>query len=206
MARVPRTEEERQQVLAERPPAWEYLYFAGQLLYEREKVEEKYRDHEIRYAPSTGEIVEEDEVFDYIGIKATDAQNLAQKLQQLVTNEDARERAFGAPGEPGDPDRIAHLANRWNSVYEEFIDWAARLRGVSVDSSFRPLLELLARYAEKPVEQYREFVDRFVSQADELPAVIAAGGQPQLSVSLHLSIDEDAARAFEAELEKVASL
>ena len=51
ITRVPRTEAERQQVLLARPDYWEFLYFAGQLLHERNSVEAKYRDHELRYAP-----------------------------------------------------------------------------------------------------------------------------------------------------------
>ena len=50
ITRVPRTEVETRQVLRSRAVGWEYLYFAGQLLRERNKVEVKYRDHEIRYA------------------------------------------------------------------------------------------------------------------------------------------------------------
>lgn len=57
ITRVPRAEAERQQVLLVRPPAWEYLYFAGQLLHERNNIEAKYRDHKIHYARSTGEVV-----------------------------------------------------------------------------------------------------------------------------------------------------
>jgi serine/threonine protein kinase len=51
LTQVPRTEVERQQILLVRPAYWEFLHFAGQLLYERESVEAKYLDHELRYAP-----------------------------------------------------------------------------------------------------------------------------------------------------------
>ena len=36
------------------------------------------------------------------------------------------------------------------------MDWAASLRGASVPSEYDNLLELLARYADGPVEQYRD--------------------------------------------------
>ena len=57
---------------------------------------------------------------------ADDSQRLVSKLSMLLNDEAALERAFGAPGQAGDPDMLAHLAMRWNSVYEEFFDWAAR--------------------------------------------------------------------------------
>ena len=66
ITRVPRTEAERQQVLLARPLGWEFLYFAGQLLYERNSVEAKYRDHEIRYASRSGEVVTGEEIVSYV--------------------------------------------------------------------------------------------------------------------------------------------
>ena len=47
----------RRQVLLARPDYWEFLHFAGQLLHERNSVEAKYRDYELRYAPMSGEVV-----------------------------------------------------------------------------------------------------------------------------------------------------
>jgi TIR domain len=155
ITRVPRTEAERQQVLLVRPSAWEYLYFAGQLLHERNKVEAKYRDQKIHYARSTGEVVRPADIVSYINRMANDSQRLVSKLSMLINDEAAMERAFGAPGQVGDPDMLAHLAMRWNSAYEELFDWAARLRGSSVPSQYHNLLELLARYMDGPVEQYR---------------------------------------------------
>ncbi len=47
---APRIEVERQQILIDRPQAWEHLYFAAQLLHELKNAEPKYNDHEIGYA------------------------------------------------------------------------------------------------------------------------------------------------------------
>ena len=57
LTQVPRTEAERQQILLVRPAYWEFLHFAGQLLHERDSVEAKYLDHELRYAPMSGEVI-----------------------------------------------------------------------------------------------------------------------------------------------------
>ena len=129
ITRVPRTEAERQQVLLVRPRAWEYLYFAGQLLHERNKIEAKYRDHKIHYARSTGEVVRPADIVGYISRMASDSERLVSKLSMLVNDEAALERAFGAPGQAGDPDMLAHLAMRWNSVYEEFLRLGRQAEG-----------------------------------------------------------------------------
>jgi hypothetical protein len=203
ISRVPRTEVERQQVLLMRPGGWEYLYFVGQLLHERNNVEGKSRDHEIHYAPASREVVERSDIVSFISLRANDAQSLMGKLSDLVNSRVARERAFGPDGQPADPERLAHLAKRWNSVYEEFMDWAARIRGVSAPSEFRNLLELLARYADPPVEQYRGFVDEFVAKVDALPAALAAGETVRLEISLTLSLPDEVTKPYKDEFDRL---
>jgi len=202
ISRVPRTEIERQQVLAERPPGWEYLYFAGQLLHERDVVEAKYHDHEIRYTPPTGEFVDAERVMDYLHRSLIEIGNLAANFN-IIMDAEAQERAFGAPGEPGDTDRLAHLAKRWNGLYEGFMDWAARLRGVSVHDDFRQAFELLARYADDPVITYRIFVDDFVSQIDNLPAAITAGEPIHVDMTLTFVIPREVSKAYDAEFKRL---
>jgi hypothetical protein len=199
---VPRTEAERQQVLLERPPGWEFLYFAGQLLHERDAVEGKYRDHEIRYAAPTGMLVREDGIPDYMSTAVDDVRRLIETLN-LVINPAVQERAFGAPGQSGDADRIAHMAKRWNGIYEEFMDWAARLRGVSAPSKFHELLELLARYADGSVQNYREFVNDFVAQIDRLPSAIAAKEPVQIEMAIVVEVGDEVSEAYHAEFDRV---
>ena len=199
ITRVPRTEAERQQVLLVRPPAWEFIYFAGQLLHERNSVEAKYRDHEMHYALTTEEVVRRADIAGYISRKTSDASRLASRISMLLNDRTAQERAFGAPGQAGDPDRLAHLAKRWNSVYEEFMDWAASLRGVSAPHEYHHLLELLARFADGPVEQYRMFVDEFVAKVDAVPATMATGNEVRLEMSLVVFIPDEVKATYQAE-------
>jgi TIR domain len=203
ITRVPRTEAERQQILLVRPPAWEYLHFAGQLLHERNKAEAKYRDHKIHYARPTGEVVRPADIISYISRMLSDSKLLASKLSMLVNDEAALERAFGAPGQAGDPDMLAHLAMRWNSVYEEFFDWAARLRGSSAPDEYHELLELLARYVNGPIEQYRGFVDEYVEGVDQVPAAIAAGNKISLELHIVISIPPEVTTAYGAEFDRL---
>ena len=188
ITQVPRTEAERQQVLLTHPDYWEFLHFAGQLLHERDNVEAKYRDHELRYAPMSGEVVvggvavnyiehldDAKTILLYINQRSNDAMNLARKISDLFNDEAARERAFGAPGEDGDPERLTHLAKRMNNVYEQFLDLAASLRGASVPPEFQKLLELAARFTDSPVKEYRRFVDEYVAQANMLLEDYKAG-------------------------------
>jgi hypothetical protein len=203
ITQVPRSEAQRQQVLLLRPQAWEHLYFAAKLLHERNKIEPKYRDHEIHYSRSTGEVVKPAGVASYISSMINDCQLLIGKLSKLVNDEVALERALGKPGEAGDPEVIAHLAMRWNSIYEEFLDWAASVRGSRVPSGYLNLIELMSRYMDGPISQYREFVDEFVEKIDELPAATAAGRVLSIELHLILSIPSETVRAYNAEWDRV---
>jgi len=159
------------------------------LLYERNSVEVKYLYHKIHYASLSGEVVTgEDAVsfVEYIKQRHEDAMSLAIKMSGLINDTAALERAFGAWNQEGNPERLAHLAKRWNSVYEEFMDWATSVRGVSAPREFRNLLELATRFADEPVEKYRRFVDEYVAEVDALPAAIAAGEPVRLQASLVL--------------------
>lgn len=70
------------------------------------------------------------------------------------------------------------------------MDWAASLRGASVTSEYDNLLELLARYADGPVGQYRTFVDEFVAKIDKVPAALIAGDELHLEIALVVSIPD----------------
>jgi hypothetical protein len=205
ITRTPRSEAERQLVLAEQPPGWEYLYLAGHLLHERELIEPKFRDFEVGYAAPAGRsILDPLEFVEFLQLHMNEALRIT-RAQEQVMSQDAQQRAFGAPGEPGDPERIAHLARLWNSLYEGFLDWSATLRGLAVPTEFARAAELLARYAEGPVATYREFVDSLVASVDEIPEALAKGESLSVSLVWELAIAPDVATAYDEEVTRLRS-
>jgi hypothetical protein len=199
---VPRTADEQRQLLMQRPPAWEFMLYASVLLLRRAALEEKWRDNEIRYARRTGKYMDQETAIDYLTSAAHDAMMIADGLNRVLDS-DAQNSAFGAPGEPADPARIEHLAMRLISVYEEFLDWAANLRGVGVPSQLQNALELAARLAELPARQIREFVDYYVAQVEQIPEQLLRGEPVRLEMTLKIDIDDDALSAFTNELERL---
>lgn len=57
-------------------------------------------------------------------------------------DQSAQLAAFGAPGEPGDPSAIEHLAERTIIAYETMMDWAAELRAIEPPPPFERMYEL----------------------------------------------------------------
>jgi serine/threonine protein kinase len=205
---VPRTEAERQQVLLARDIGWEFLYFAGQLLYERDSAEGKYRDRKITDTSVSIEAATAEDVVGYVNLitqRFYDARSLASSIYNFINMNDkaAMNRAFGAAYEEGDPERLAQLAKRWNSFYERFLDWAASLRTFNAPSELRTLLDLAARFADEPLEKYRRFVDEYVAQVNQFPAAIAAGAPLSIEASLTLCGPEGVTRDYQAELNRI---
>jgi hypothetical protein len=200
--RTPRNAAELDSLLTSRPAAWEYLYFAGVLRLERDALDPKLHDCEMHYAGPSGERVEDQDAIGYLQRSLDDLQGRLASLQALFDPQ-VQERAFGAPGQAGDAARIHQLAVRWIEVYEGMLDWAARLRGVSTSSTFRPLFESLARLVDEPVHAYHDFVDAFLRRLDESLPRLVAGEAVDLQLSLTLDADKDALAAFTAELERV---
>ena len=155
ITRVPRTEAERQQVLLARDDYWEFFYFAGQLLYERDSAEVEYRNREIRYSSLNAGVATARDILKYFNERLEEAMSLANSIHTTINLNDkaAMEYAFGAPGQEGDPERLSQLAKRFNSFYLGFLDWAASLRSINVPSELQNLLELATRFADEPLEK-----------------------------------------------------
>jgi hypothetical protein len=114
---------------------------------------------------------------------------------------------MGEPGEPGDADRILHFGQRMTSAYAGLIAWAARVRGASRSELFDRAFELLAQFADGPIEQYRAWVNEIVDTTDRKLAEIADGREPTgtVTITLTLEIGDGGVEAFSEELERVGS-
>ena len=170
--RAPRTSRELAQVLAQRPPGWEYLYFAGCLRVGLDALAPKYRDHEVSH-PTAATWVTMEGAPDFMQGAIGEIRRIVGSLTNLFDPAN-QERAFGAPGQAGDPERIEHLAARMTSAYEGLMQWASRIRGVTRPAELDDLFDNLARFADQPIREYRAFVDEIVTQFDRIPGAIAA--------------------------------
>ena len=200
--KVPRTAEEMQLLLEERPPGWEYWLWAGALKLGLERREPKYRDHVSGYSESTGQLIDNQVDFlEYTQLETQEGLHLSQNFAAILS-EETQTAAFGLPGEPGDPDRIVHMAERFLGVYEGFLDWAARLRGVPVTGEHaRTSLRALADTATENVEELRAAVGRVVAWADDLNAPRPEGEMHALQMTVTLTLDEALMETFRRERE-----
>jgi hypothetical protein len=200
--RAPRTSRETDEIRSERPRGWEYLYFAGVLTVAKDALEGAYLDHEMGYADPSGVHVADDDAGPFLQAKLAEVRALIGTLSRVMAPE-VQERAIGAPGEPGDPDRIKRLAERWTSIYGGLLTWAARLRGTARGEEFDVAFELVARMAEGPIVEYRRFVDDYVAFADGIPAALASGTPHILTRTLMLEIPDGLTGELSAEIDRL---
>ena len=188
--RVPRTLDEEARLLQGRQDGWEYLYFAAVLRRELNALEPKYHDHEIGFAaPQPGAVLDAQECLVLFSAANREVLTLMGNVERIFSPA-AKENAFGPLGEPGDPERIDHLASRIIAVYEGLLDWAARIRGTPVEDNFVPAVNVLSRFVGLPILQFREFVEKVVADIDRLPTMLlSSDDQPPITLTFELKLD-----------------
>ncbi|MGZ4372643.1 MAG: hypothetical protein ACXVRQ_10655, partial [Gaiellaceae bacterium] len=130
-----------------------------------------------------------------------DAAVIVDKMMLHFTPE-SQERTFGKLGESGDPQRIIEFAEGIVDAYSELLDWSARLRASGVPERFRRIFDIASEYADLPLRQVREYIDRVVDELDGLPAALREGRPITLVLTLTLSIDDEVQQRFSRELER----
>jgi hypothetical protein len=201
---VPRTVEEQAGLLSARPGGWENLLFAGALLQQRDRLEPKWRDHELRLpGPDRARFGDEREALAHIQSEIAALRITVESVNRLF-DPAAHEKAFGAPGEAGDAAQIEHIASRIMSTYEQIIDWAAALRSCAVPEAYERLYELVPQMADEAVAATRAFVDELVAETSRIPAFLEEPEPKEtleIRVTLVLTIAEEVTEAVSAELD-----
>ncbi|MER7556789.1 TIR domain-containing protein [Nocardioides sp. NPDC126508] len=191
--RVPQTPDELQDLITLRPDFWEFWLYAGTLKLGIKALEGKYLDYEMGYAKPTGRSYKGRDAYEFLRSTNTNALALINSFNTVLDG-DAWVRAFGLPGEPGDPERIQHMAQRLLDVYEGFLDEAARLLGSTVPDSFRRAQSAAAKYGKDPIEKIRALVTEFAETANRLPEMSAEHDDDQngpLKVTMKITVDLD---------------
>lgn len=197
--RVPETQADIDLLLAIRPHWWEYWLYAGALRVGLDALEGKYRDYEMGFAPQTGETHFGRDAFEFLRAVPVRALNLLSNFNAIF-HSDVQSRAFGEPGQPGDADRILHLAQRFLDVYESFLDEAARIRGTALPGEFEDAQRAAAEYGANAVRQIREFIAECIESVNSLPELAeghSEDGEPlTLTLVIELTVDDEVSARF----------
>ena len=199
--RVPRTAQEVGLLLEQRPAAWEYLLWVSALQSGLDALEDKYRDFELEYAPTSGPYLTDEDGVVFIRSKMAAMAATTASIEKLLTPA-VQDGAFGAPGEPGDPDRIFHLAKRIVGVYEKLLDSASELRSIeSTDDDLHAVADALAHYVDQPVAAIREVVADLTTGLEGVGEKLGSGEHVSITPTLTFTIPDEVQQRFNDALE-----
>jgi hypothetical protein len=204
---IPSTREEQEQVIVERPDYWEYRLFAGLLMRGRLDLEGKWQDQQLRLPGGARRDIGYESPLGFLNRELDWLQRQLSALGRLF-DPVAIEQAFGKPGEPGDPRRIEHLAQRLIEAYEAMMDWAAEIRNTNAPAEYADIVELYSRLADGPVRQVRDFIQEIADQTTRLPILALDGTEENpvvVKFTLTLSLEEGLEEEIPAALARVTA-
>lgn len=202
--RVPRNDSGRLELLASRPPLWEYLLFGNVLYASRDACEDGWRDFQLNYTLKVGQAIAPERIPQTFSERFSHAAAITGNLERVLAPS-ALERAFGRPGESGDSTLIQHMATRLIDIYASLLNWAEETRALRVPDWAERLKELSIDFVRQPIERTHDFVDEFTLKLEEALAKVAAGEDEQIVVTIELTfeVDDDVVRRFDRELRRV---
>jgi hypothetical protein len=151
------------------------------------------------FAPLTGQAYFGMDAFDFLRTVPGFATTLVEGFNAIF-QPDVLERALGAPGEPGDPERLMHLTQRLLDVYEGFLDEAARVRGASLPDEFQEAQKAAGIFGSNVIEEVRTFVAECVKSMEALPELVDGRSEDDppatLTLTLTLTLDDHVNQRF----------
>lgn len=181
-----------------RTACWEYRLLADTMRNGKRRLAAKYRDHtQHRAAPNSLNLdTTESATFLRTGYRRID--HIIKEVTSVFAEEN-QATAFGDSTRPGDADAIARLGDRLVGVFEELLDWAARVRGVTMPDRLTTARELLARVADRPLADIARFIDDYAARAAEL-STSGTATATRVEITLDLATDDLATSRFAREL------
>lgn len=201
---VPKDESGRLELLALRPPLWEYLLFGNVLHVARSACEARWRDYQLGYSLKIGPVIDPMQIPGVISERMSHASATMSNLERILAPT-AQVRAFGDLGEPGDADLIEHMAVRLIDLYALLLGWAEETRALRVPDWAERLKELAVELVRQPLQRTHDFVDEFISEIEQVIANLVEDGTTQLTITMELifKLEDSSVREFQEELNRV---
>lgn len=169
----------------ELPDVWEYRLFASALDDEVDKHLEARSDHRFGIAFGAMEKVELNKASDWMLSRVAELSQNINSLDRIVNVQLVE--AVGAPGIPGDIDKIVLSARKLAEAYRSLLDWSKQIRLARFDSCIAPAMVEMAAFSDDTIEKIEKWgsdithrIESRLASPDEL------GGE--LTITLNLNI------------------
>ncbi len=158
--RVQQLEGNALKIAIEKPVGWEYLFFGEILEQNLNRYIELKRD--LIYGLSLGSIIKItklQDLLDYLSAKIDGLQRIIDNMNILFKS--AIPEAFGAPGEPGDEEKIIYVGERLGAVYESLVKWGLEFKILSIDEKWSGIVNTIAKMWELPITDLDDYMIKY---------------------------------------------
>jgi len=201
---VPSNDIDIQKLIINKPNYWSYLYFGGLLYSGRAKLNEKWLNHNLRYARPSGIGYDDEEANRQMSVIFPQLSKTIDGLAEMVNQNAAV--AFGTDAQDGDEDTIRFIANRILNSYEDMLDWASRIRSSTYPKKYENVFLASADMVDQPIKDIRKFIDDVYEAGNKIISHFSGddkGDDLELKLTLHLSIDDQDQARFNREMRKL---
>ncbi|WP_346136145.1 toll/interleukin-1 receptor domain-containing protein [Lentzea roselyniae] len=173
-------------LLDDRPRGWEYLLYIGVVSRGLRELDDKYREHFLRYAPRNGR-VEHGSGIELIRDRNVQLSEIIKVAIETRFATSVQEAAFGAPGVDGDSQRIIHFGKLFVQTFDEILEWARAIHGTSYAlEQARIAARVQARFADRQLLAMRAVVEDLRKVAGTLAERVTIGEKISTSPQDHL--------------------
>ena len=201
--RTPRTDEEAEYVLSQRPDGWEHYYTA--FMFEKNVRELDSLTNDVRngfFEP--GVYIDDMEVAETCTRDIAAIKHISTSFENLL-NGPAQESAWGKSGEPGDVSAIECLADSYRRILKMLLDWTVRVASYTTSSDeAAEVFRTLSNFSSQPIEAVIEFAYEFRRQIDTMHDIIGTTGTFTLNAPIVWSIPDDISESNDVALEALS--
>ena len=169
----------------DKPDGWEYLAFAQSLQSYISSHKKKKLDLELGI--SFGPIIDLSNnaiAMDWVSTKFKQIAQIVETLSQAFNY--GMVKAVGEPGEPGDIQRIEHLASRISDGYLEAIEWTLEFHRLSLEPEFKKLMTLMSFFSSNMLNEIEIYAAELLGKIQYVFANHAPGDSVKFSLELTL--------------------
>ncbi len=199
------TEAHLDRIATEQPPGWEYLLFAARL-----------ESGEAALVQGQSAPDNTGRAFDKLRSRRKAIDRLQRDNQEAIAivgdiesvlGADEVLNAFGAPGEPGDAERIVLLAEKLILKRDHFQRWTRRARATSTPDDLTMLFAAHAELLDLPNQQLEEYIERWIDFGEQLPRLLEDAEQAseplKIEMALIITVDDQVLERFTDEIARL---
>lgn len=192
---------EELKLILEKPTAWEYRLFSQIVVKGICNASNLRRDVKYNIILGRGDKLNNIlEVQDWVISETQVLLRLASSLTTLFNV--TLQEAVGLPGEPGNPEYIIYVAEKFVEAYKSTLEWTIHVRKVSVPQDCRKLILIIADFCKNIIDEIEQFSEHMSIQLSNAVKQYELNRQP-LTLELNLKITAPDMSEYYKEVEQL---